>query len=490
MPRRTEEVGSHRPLPSVGIPLLRDELRATRVRRTVALIAGGVIAAGGITAAIVLPDGDPGGEPAATAPSEVAAEAAIATDAGEPEAVAEAPDLTLSEEPLPDGDGTRTVRRFGGAHAFRSALVESGLEADADAIVTALDGVMDFRRCRPEDTMVIARAADGRMRRFEYQASVTQIYEAVRDDEGAIIGRRVEVPIERIRLARGGTVRSSLGAALERAGLGRTLVGVFVEVFEREVSFATDTRAGDTFRIIVDEERIGGELLRYGTVHAIEVRGQRLGAHQAFWYEPREDLADFYDVTGRATNGGWLRTPLRYDHISSPFDPHRRHPILRRIVPHNGIDFAAPTGTPVWAAADGEVTFVGPRGPNGNLVSLRHADGFESHYAHLSRFAPGLARGAHVRQRQLIGYVGSTGRSTGPHLHFGLKRNGRFIDPDTELNGPGRMMPTAFLGRYRRDVRALQAELAQIPVTPAEVADDEPAEPPREEPVGDDVATD
>src|SRR5690606_24640269 len=141
------------------------------------------------------------------------------------------------------------------------------------------------------------------------------------------------------------------------------------------------------------EERIGDQMLGYGTIHAVEVRGQRLGEHRAYWFEPREDLADFYDPSGRAVHGGWLRTPLRYDHISSPFNPRRRHPILRRIVPHNGVDYAAATGTPVWAAADGVVTFVGARGASGNLVSLRHENGYETHYAHLHRFAAGLERG-------------------------------------------------------------------------------------------------
>ena len=120
---------------------------------------------------------------------------------------------------------------------------------------------------------------------------------------------------------------------------------------------------------------------------------------------------------------------------------------------------------------------IGPRGANGNLVSIRHANGYETHYAHLSRFASGLSQGDTVTQRQVIGYVGSTGRSTGPHLHFGLKRHGRFIDPQAELNGPGRMMSSAYLGRYRRQVRELQRELTQIPVAPAPEGDDDEPEP-------------
>jgi murein DD-endopeptidase MepM/ murein hydrolase activator NlpD len=486
MPDRPEGEVSHRPLPSVGIPLLRNELRASRVRRIVVACVGGALLIGALVAAIVIPTWSESEAPAVGAASPEVAIAALvdaaSQDAGASPAAFAEEELTVSEEPLPDGNGTRTVRRFGAARGFRPALTTAGLSgAEADAVVTALGTVMDFRRCRPEHEMVLERNDDGVLRRFEYRASITHIYEAVRTEAGTLQGRQVPVPVQRTRLQRGGTIRTSLGTALERAGLGRTLVGVFVDVFERDVSFATDTRAGDTFRIIVEEERIGGELLRYGTVHALEIRGQRFGERRAYWFEPRPDLADFYDPTGRAVHGGWLRTPLRYDHISSPFDPRRRHPILRRIVPHNGVDYAAPTGTPVWAAAEGVVTFVGPRGANGNLVSINHENGYETHYAHLSRFAPGLAAGARVRQREVIGFVGSTGRSTGPHLHFGLRRNGRFVDPQAELNGPGRMMAASLLPRYRRHLQSLAAELDRISVAPAPedepVAEEEPPAP-------------
>ncbi|MCB9591910.1 MAG: M23 family metallopeptidase [Sandaracinaceae bacterium] len=470
-------VVKHRPLPSVGIPLLRDEVRASRVRRIVGASVVGVGLLGALISVLVSPELWGLGGSAADSVDEppVAADPPPLHELDEPEAdlddldappVEELP----AEEPLGDGEGTRVVRPFGTSPGFRPALVAAGCTgAEADQLISALDGVMDFRRCRPSHEMVIERDLDGHLSRFEYRASTTQIYEARRTVEGTLVGSQVEVPIERVRLRRGGTIQSSLGTALEAAGLGRTLVGVFVETFEREVNFNTQTRAGDTFRIIVDEERVGGELLRYGTVHAIEVRGQRVGAHRAFWFETSPDHGDFFDSTGRAVHGGWLRTPLRYDHLSSGFDPRRMHPILRRIVPHNGVDYAAGTGTPVWAAADGVVTFVGPRGANGNLVSLRHENGYETHYAHLSRFASGLARDARVEQRQIIGYVGSTGRSTGPHLHFGLKRNGRFVDPQAELNGPGRMMGAAHLGRFRRQVRDLERELdaIELPSTPA-----------------------
>lgn len=493
MPERPDDGGAqHRPLPSVGIPLLRGELRASRIRRAVGGAIVGLLIVGGIVSAFFLPgmwgDTEPtsGGDEPATAASdpppltEVDASTELLDEP--PFEAHEIAEEAVVEEPLADDEGTRVTRRFGESPGFRPALVAAGCTgAEADELISALDDVMDFRRCRPTHEMVIERDADGHLERFEYRANTTQIYQARRDGEGTLVGSEVEVPIEIVRIQRGGTIRASLGAALEQAQLGRQLVGTFVETFEREVNFSTQTRAGDTFRVIVDEERVGGVFLRYGTVHALEVRGARVGEHQAFWYEARAGSGDFHDASGRAVHGGWLRTPLHYDHISSQFDPRRMHPILRRIVPHNGVDYSAGTGTRVWAAADGSVTFIGERGANGNLVSLRHENGFETHYAHLSRFAAGLHNGDPVTQRQLIGYVGSTGRSTGPHLHFGLKRHNRFIDPLSELNGPGRMLPGNHLGRYRGLVRELQRELASIPIA-AEPGAEGPAEPPAEPP--------
>ncbi|UJR81338.1 M23 family metallopeptidase [Sandaracinus amylolyticus] len=472
-------IPTHRPLPSVGMPLLRDDVRTTRQKQLLAVVV--LVALAAVTIAVVaLVPGPPQEGEGAEVPSADEGPAVplavgfspphdagpLAIDAGPPAP----PPEPLAVESTGVPGGTRTTHAFGRAVGFRPALTNSGVSgADADALTTALTGVLDFRRCRPEHQIVLERDADGSLTRFEYRASITQIYEAVRDG-ARWLGRQVEVPVQRTRLSRGGTVATSLGAALEGAGLGRAMVGTFVETFDGRIDFNTETRAGDAFRILLDEERIDGQFLGYGTVWAIEYRSQRRGVLRAFWFETRAAgggrpaEGDFHDETGRAVHGGWLRTPLRYDHISSPFNPRRMHPVLRRVMPHNGIDYAAGTGTPVWAAADGTITFIGPRGANGNLVALRHEGGYETFYAHLSRFAPGLSRGDTVTQRQVIGYVGSTGRSTGPHLHFGLKRHGGFVDPGRELNGPGRMLPAAQMGRFRAQLAGLRRELDAIEI--------------------------
>lgn len=477
---------SHRPLPSVNIPIFRDDIARTRKNRVIwGSVAGALSALAVGTLALAMPrcagtDDDAGTPPpSAAVPLSVGYVAPV--DAGPPPVDA----FVVIAEPSrieTTPDETRSVHAFGTAAGFRPALTSTGMTgAEADAVTVALGDVMDFRRCRPDDELILVRDMAGVLVRFEYHASITQIYEAVRTQGELFEGHQIEVPVDTTRMARGGTVTTSLGAALDAAGLGRTLVGTFVDVFEGRIDFNSETRSGDAFRVLVDQDSIDGTFLRWGQVWAIEYRSQRRGVLSAYWFVPRsggeDERGDFYDATGRQMHGGWLRTPLHYDHISSPFDMHRMHPVLHRVMPHNGIDFAAGTGTPVWAAADGEVTFVGPRGPNGNLVTIAHEGGYESAYCHLSRFAGGLHRGQVVRQRDIIGYVGTTGRSTGPHLHFGLKHHGVFIDPATQLNGQGRMLASGQLGRYRSEMTALRTaiEAVVIPEVAATGAGDAPA---------------
>jgi murein DD-endopeptidase MepM/ murein hydrolase activator NlpD len=434
--------------------------------------------------------GTPPTTPAAEAalPSEPAPEAIIDMPKAEPvEVAAQVPEPTEAQEATVDlqPDATaqaqaaapdtassqavtgRDVRRVGQARGLRDALLKAGTRAlDADALVLALNKFVDFRHAQPDHELEFDRDTAGRLQRFEYRASVTERFQASRQADGSFKGSRVDVPIERRRIARGGYVSDSLGQALEALGLKNNLAGLFVEAFEGKINFKKHAREGDSFKLIVEEQYVDGQLLGYGKVQAVEYKGSRAGESRAFWFDT-EGGGDFYDESGRGLHGGWLRTPVRYDHISSPFDLRRRHPILKRIMPHEGIDYAASPGTTVWAAADGVVTFVGPRGANGNLIALQHAGGYETFYAHLSRIARGVVRGAHVHQRQPIGAVGSTGRSTGPHLHFGLKRNGKFIDPAKQLNGPGKPLPDALLTKFKHLANALKHELAQIGLAPA-----------------------
>lgn len=462
-----------RPLSSVGIPLLREERSALRNRRLLrAGIAAAVLAlvGGGLALRHYRRAADAPvveSEPAETTErgSDVLPAAAAPAPAAEPlakPAAALAP-AKADEGPAPRAAG-RYERRFGRSLSLGDALRKAGLlPQEADEVTLALTGTLDFKHMRSEDTFVIERGIDGALTRLEYRSSPTLRYEALRTEDGRLTGRQIQLAIETVHVARGGIVEGQLGDALEGLKLGRALTGVFADVFAGKVNFSTETRRGDTFRVILDEEYVEGELLRYGTIYALEYQGERTGSVRAFWHESKQVEGDFFDEQGRAMHGGWLRTPLRYDHVSSGYGV-RFHPVLKRKLSHDGIDYAAQSGTPVRAAAAGTVRTVGPRGPNGNLIALVHPNGYETFYCHLSRFAPGIKPGARVKQRQLIAYVGSTGRSTGPHLHFALKRGGRFLDPNSQLNGPGLPLSARELPEFKQRVRELTEKLAQIPL--------------------------
>jgi murein DD-endopeptidase MepM/ murein hydrolase activator NlpD len=464
---------NHRPLPSVNMPLLREQVQASRARKLFATVLSvGTIGAVALGAVVSRDDDDElatlAPNPDDEQPDDGLEALAEGSEDAEP-VVAEAPpddEAAPAELPTAMGATERRMVSFGQARSFRHALIAAGIDRDeSSALETSLTGVMDFRRCRPDDRMYVERDVAGTLVRFEYHPNDLEYVVSRRSTDGSFTSERVERPVERIRIARAGRIETSIGDALERVGLGRSLVGVFVDTFGGKANFNTDTRVGDTFRIIVEEERLDGEVLRYGTVHAMEYDGSRTGTLRAFYFETGPDEGDYFDETGRSLHGSWLRTPCRYDHISSPFDPNRLHPILRRVRPHNGVDYAAGTGTPVWAAAAGVVTWAGPKGANGNLVGIRHDNGYQSFYAHLHRIEPGITRGTRVRQRQAIGQVGTTGRSTGPHLHFGLKRGARFVDPQSVINGPGRMLPGGQLPAFRRAQRALGRELQSLRIS-------------------------
>ncbi|HEX7480243.1 MAG TPA: M23 family metallopeptidase [Polyangiales bacterium] len=518
-PEEPEPVLRHRPLPSVDIALLPGDVRAARIQRwsigaaalVIVVVALGFAFGPGLwarrtqhgeptdttpwptdvsangTSASTAPTAPVAAAPAQPWPAADAAvedkaaaategRAAPATDnaTAKPAAQPAATAATSSGAGPAPATATPTAidmspgrahaeRKFGDAHSFKDALHKAGASADeANQLIAALSKLIDFRHCRPEHVLVIERGPEGELNTFEYRTGPTEIFRATRGAAGKLRAERIEVPVERRRVEKGTHVAGTLGASLASLGLGPALAGVVIEAFDAKISFKRDARTGDSVKLILDEEYVNGAFLRYGAVHAIEYTSERAGKLQAFWFEKTRGEGEFYDPSGRAMHGGWLRTPLRYDHVSSGYNLKRRHPILKRIMPHLGIDYSAGTGTPVWAAADGVVTFAASRGANGNLVSLTHGNGYESHYAHLWRIAAGIRAGVQVKQRRVIGYVGTTGRSTGPHLHFALRRNGHFLDPATQLNGPGLPLPAAALPRFKAAVQRLRADLDHI----------------------------
>ncbi|MCA9718696.1 MAG: M23 family metallopeptidase [Myxococcales bacterium] len=182
------------------------------------------------------------------------------------------------------------------------------------------------------------------------------------------------------------------------------------------------------------------------------------------WVDPGTKNEGYYDEEGRGVAKTFLKSPLKFTRISSGFNPKRMHPVLHRVKGHMGTDYAAPEGAPVWAAADGTITFRGKRGGAGNMVIMRHEGGLSTLYMHLSKFARGQRVGQRVKQKTVIGYVGSTGLATGPHLHFGVRKGGRYVDPQSVGNHRAGGVGKQHLARYKRTIAPLVRQLDALAV--------------------------
>jgi murein DD-endopeptidase MepM/ murein hydrolase activator NlpD len=268
------------------------------------------------------------------------------------------------------------------------------------------------------------------------------VYQA-KETDGRLSGAKLDLKIERSQVV--GALSydgSSFEKSAELAGFDPGLSKVVARALDGHMALDELDR-GDVLRVVAQEVTVLGEFARYAGIEALElIRVDPKKSKLRVYYSDTPGIRGYYDHDGRAPfEGGW-RKPIKDAPRTSPFNPKRLHPVLKKVMPHNGTDFGAPTGTPIGAASFGTVTFVGYGGASGNLVKIMHPGGVETGYAHLSRFAEGLKVGDKVKRLQLIGYVGSTGRSTGPHLHFSASRDGKFFDAET-LNLDGMRNLTA-----------------------------------------------
>jgi murein DD-endopeptidase MepM/ murein hydrolase activator NlpD len=332
---------------------------------------------------------------------------------------------------------------------------------DARAITSVFAALFNPRTLQPDDRVAAMRDPITReLRRVEYRRDTTRVWAAELEGD-TWRGERVSVALTSSRVAAGFRVEGSVQASLERAGLHAELATRLSQVFAA-IALPPRLMGGDVVRVVVEEERINGRFYRYTVVHGIDYRGA-WGRRRAF-YVGMGTGGDYFNVDGRTFEQGPLHAPLPDAPITARYDPERIHPVLRVRKPHNGIDFEAPEGTPVFAAADGVVTSAGMAGASGNLVEIQHPSlRISTGYAHLSRVAPGIRAGLPVRAGQLIGYVGSTGRSLGPHLHFWTKRNGLFFDPMSML-GVRRAIREQARPLFEARARLLAGELDRVMV--------------------------
>jgi murein DD-endopeptidase MepM/ murein hydrolase activator NlpD len=290
-----------------------------------------------------------------------------------------------------------------------------------DLIVSKLKPFLNFRKSKGGTYRLVSNGK-GDLVKFIYETGPTEVYEINKGVDG-YTAQKTAIPVDTVVAKVSGEIRSSLFEAMEAAGEQDLLTISFAEVLAWEVDFYKDVREGDRFKIVVEKIYKGKEFVRYGLIHAVEYQGREKDVKGIRYQD------DYYDEKGTSLRKAFLKSPLRFNRISSRFSAARRHPILGGLRPHLGTDYAAPLGTPVWAVGDGEIVACSRNGGYGNQVVLRHMNGYMTYYSHLSHFGPGIRAGVRVKQKQIVGYVGSTGLSTGPHLDYRLTKNGRFTNP-------------------------------------------------------------
>ena len=376
----------------------------------------------------------------------------------------------------------RAVRdRLRPAEALSSALSRSGVSAaDVSGLVRDLRGTLDLRSLRAGARFVVELLPDEsdrasfRLATFVFHTTspqgVPRIVQASREDVVVdareapasprfsvdVIDAAVDTAVEGVS----GRVSSNLYNAMLESGEEASLVDKFVDVFAWNIDFYRQTQAGDEFRVLV-EKRYAGEgserrFLGYGRVVAAEYVNAGTGFRGFAFSSKDEGITGYFDEAGESIERTFLKNPMEVARITSSFGM-RFHPVLGRNKKHEGIDYGAPVGTPVWSVADGVVVEAKYSKTAGNMVLIQHVNKIETEYFHFSKIAPGVKAGTRVKQKQLIGFVGSTGLSTGPHLHFGMRRLSDHVDPSKQKFPSARPVPN----KYRAEFSAFVAPLLE-----------------------------
>ena len=359
----------------------------------------------------------------------------------------------------------------------RNATLESLLRQHelavglAEAAVQSVKGVFNPRNLRAERPYRLVRSFDGLLREFEYQIDADNFLRIFNPDhkrpaefEAVVVPIEKETEVVAVRGSIGGGTTSLIGA-LDAAGEEIQLALSLAEIFSGSIDFNSDLQPGDGFEVVFEKSTHAGDFAGYGSI-----LGARFVAdgreHYAYrWTDPRSGKSGYYDEQGRSLRRFFLKSPLRFEpRITSGFSLRRRHPVHGNYRAHLGVDYGAPYGSAVVSVAAGTVVSAGWAGGGGRQVRIRHTSGYESYYLHLSRFGKGIRAGARVSQGEVIGYVGSSGTATGPHLDYRLRKNGAFVNPRVEHPKlpPGAPIAAVHLETFRQQRDEIAGRMATV----------------------------
>ena len=287
---------------------------------------------------------------------------------------------------------------------------------------------LDFKVLQPGDRFTIVLDQENSITDAIFESGLLNTHILKRNDDGNYQATRQAIPLE-YRVERlFGLIESSLYAAFSKLDEEPKLIHAYADIFASKVDFNTETRAGDRFELLVEKYYKGDLFVGYGKILVALYQKQDV-EYQGYHFDSDNTPAGYFDQNGEALGTWFIRSPIPFGRVTSRFTMRRKHPVDGVVRPHLGVDLAAPRGTPVMATAEGKVEYIGRKGGFGKTVILKHHAGYKTYYGHLNGYKKGLKKGSTVQQKDIIGYVGSTGISTGPHLDYRIKYNGVFRNP-------------------------------------------------------------
>jgi murein DD-endopeptidase MepM/ murein hydrolase activator NlpD len=395
------------------------------------------------------------------------------------------PDV-VSPPPAPPLTIDRATLRRGST--LDELLQNAGLETELRLrVLEGLSQAMDLRRVPAGAGLSISRRADGQPVAVAVRTEADRFIR-IGPSEDTPGFEEIVVPVDVEIRKETGTVEQSVSQTFADLPDAVGLTAAFADIFQWDIDLLVEPRKGDQVRIVYERLSYGelppdlppfrgdlagsGDPAGIGRILAATYQGTQASS-TAYWVESGDGPGNYFDEDGTPLRKTFLKSPLNYRRISSGFSRARRNPVTRKVVPHHGVDFAAPSGTPVVAAADGRVASAGWSGALGKAIKIRHGSEYVTVYGHLRGYAKGIRSGAQVRQNQVIGYVGSTGRATGPHLHYTMMVSGRAVNPLSFQNPPVEPLPesdrpilAAMVRKHRPALHPPEVQAASVSVLP------------------------
>ena len=340
-------------------------------------------------------------------------------------------------------------------------LVNHGVKIqEVGGLIAAWRSLPELQKLRPGEILELIFARDSqRLEKVRYQNMQGQVLATTRTEQGWTTSRYAQPVVVTSALARG-AIKDSLYQSAVDENIDFELALALADIFAWDIDFFVDLRPGDHYSFLYGQRFREGKLVGNDRIVAAHFQNGST-RHRAYYYQAPGKRADYYDDQGNSLRKVFLKSPLRYSHISSGFSKRRLHPILKIYRPHPGVDYAAPTGTPVAAVGDGRVISRRWKNGYGRFIAIRHNSRYITSYGHLYRYASKIKVGSNVKQGQVIGYVGASGLATGPHLDFRMKKDGRFVNPLKNRLPAARPVPPNYLSDFKKRVASLEKELDQ-----------------------------